>query len=108
VRAQLSAAALALVLAAFSAARPRCSQHLQRPVCAPSLPSTAAQAHLVLAVGDVDVALGVPVLLGQPKIDDVHLVGLLAQPHEEVVGLDVAVDEGARVDKLDARQLGVG
>lgn len=30
---------------------------------------------LVLSVGDVDVGLGVPVLLGQPKVDDVDLQG---------------------------------
>ena len=60
----------------------------------------------VLAVGDVDVGLRVPVLLGQAKIDDVDLVGPLAQAHEEVVGLDVAVDEALGVHVLDARDLG--
>ena len=37
-----------------------------------------------------------------------YLVGALAKAHEEVVGLDVAVDEAARVHKLDAREQLVG
>lgn len=32
---------------------------------------------LVLAIRDVDVCFGVPVLLGQPEVNDVNLVGLL-------------------------------
>lgn len=47
----------------------------------------------VLAVGDVLVGPGVPVLLGQPKVDDVHQVALLPQPHEKVIWLHVSVDE---------------
>jgi len=34
-----------------------------------------------------------------------HLVGLLAQAHEEVVWLDVPVNEAARVDVLNASDL---
>jgi len=67
-----------------------------------------ARQVLVLAVGDVLVRAGVPVLLGQPKVDDVHKVALLAQAHQEVVGLHVAVDEVLRVDVLDAADLGGG
>lgn len=37
--------------------------------------------------------LGVTVLLGQTKVDNVDLVTTLANAHEEVVGLDVTVDE---------------
>ena len=60
---------------------------------------------LVLAVRDVQVGLGVPVLLRETKINDVNLVTTLPNAHEEVVGLDVAVDEVARVDVLDAGDL---
>lgn len=48
---------------------------------------------LVLSVWDVEVCLGVTVLLGETEIDDVDLVSTLADAHEEVVGLDITVDE---------------
>lgn len=57
---------------------------------------------LVLSVGDVEVSLGVAVLLGETEIDDIDLVTPLADAHEEVVGLDITVDEGLGVDVLDA------
>lgn len=58
---------------------------------------------LVLSVGDVQVGLGVPVLLGQTEVDDVDLVSSLANTHQEVVWLDVSVDEVSRVNVLDSR-----
>ncbi len=69
-----------------------------------SIASCAGQV-LVLPVWDVDVRLGVAVLLRQAKVDDVDLVGPLAQPHEEVVWLDIPVDEALRVHVLDPRDL---
>jgi hypothetical protein len=57
---------------------------------------------LVLTVRDVEVRLGVTVLLGQTKIDHVDLVAALANAHEKVVRLDITVDEGLGVDVLDA------
>ena len=57
---------------------------------------------LVLTVWDVEVSLGVAVLLGQAKVDHVDLVAALADAHEEVVGLDVTVDEGLGMDVFDA------
>lgn len=57
---------------------------------------------LVLSVRDVEVCLGVAVLLCQTKVDDVNLVATLADAHQEVVGLDVAVDEGFGMNVLDA------
>jgi hypothetical protein len=57
---------------------------------------------LVLTIWDVEVRLGVTILLGQAKVNDVDLVATLANAHEEVVWLDVAVDEGLCVDVLDA------
>jgi len=44
-------------------------------------------------------------LLGQAEVDDVDEVALLGQAHQEVVGLDVAVDEVFRVDVFDAADL---
>ena len=57
---------------------------------------------LVLTIRDVEVCLRVTVLLGQAEVDDVDLIASLADAHEEVVGLDVAVDEGLGMDVLDA------
>eukprot|EP00967_Tisochrysis_lutea_P097801 scaffold143824_cov21-Tisochrysis_lutea.AAC.1 len=37
---------------------------------------------LVLAVGNVDVRLRIPVLFGQTEVNDMHLVSLLSQPCE--------------------------
>ena len=63
--------------------------------------------RLPLAVGDVLLRLGVAVLLGHSKVDDVDDVGDLGlgAADEEVVGLDVAVDEVLFVDRLDPREL---
>lgn len=57
---------------------------------------------LVLSVRDVEVRLGVAVLLGQTKVDNVDLVATLTNTHEEVVGLDITVNERLGVDVLDA------
>ena len=67
-----------------------------------------ARQVLVLSVRDMEVSLGVTVLLGETKVDDVDLVAALPDPHEEVVRLDVAVDKGLGVDVLDARDELVG
>uniref|UniRef100_A0AAG5D9D6 Uncharacterized protein n=1 Tax=Anopheles atroparvus TaxID=41427 RepID=A0AAG5D9D6_ANOAO len=64
------------------------------------VPSRAGQV-LVFPVRDVRHAARILVLLCQPEVDDVHQVALLAQPHQEVVRLDVAVDEAARVYEID-------
>jgi hypothetical protein len=63
---------------------------------------------LVLSVRDVEVGLGVPVLLGETKVDHVDLVAPLADAHEEVVGLDVTVNEALGVNVLDAADELVG
>ena len=60
---------------------------------------------LVLTVGDVKVGLGVAELLSETEIDNVDLVATLADAHQEIVGLDVTVDEVARVDVFDAGDL---
>lgn len=59
----------------------------------------------VLLVGDVLVALGVPVLLAEPEVDEVEEVGLVVDPHEEVLGLDVPVHVVEGVEALDPRNL---
>jgi hypothetical protein len=53
----------------------------------------------------VKMGLRVPELLRETEIDDVDLVATLTDPHEEVVGLDIPVDEVSRVDVLDAGDL---
>lgn len=58
---------------------------------------------LVLSVGDVEVGLGITVLLGKTKIDNVDLVSALTDTHEEIVGLDISVDKGFGVDVLNTR-----
>jgi hypothetical protein len=60
---------------------------------------------LVLPVGDVEVGLGVAELLGETKVNDVDLVAALPDAHQEIVRLNVAVDEVARVDIFDSRNL---
>jgi len=57
---------------------------------------------LVLTVRNVEMGLGVAVLLGQTKVDHVDLIAALANAHEEVVWLNVTVDERLGVDVLDA------
>lgn len=63
---------------------------------------------LVLTVGNVEVGLGVTILLGQPEINDIDLIPTLSDAHEEIVRFDVTVDERFGVDVLDARDELVG
>src|SRR5689334_6030145 len=65
--------------------------------------TSGASQVLVLAVWNVQMSLGVTVLLCKTEIDDVDLVSALANPHQEVVGLDITVDEIAGMDILNAR-----
>lgn len=60
---------------------------------------------LVLPVRNVQVRLGVAVLLGQTEVDNVDLVAALSDAHQEVVGFDVSVNKVARVSILDSRDL---
>jgi hypothetical protein len=63
---------------------------------------------LVLTVWDVEVCLGVPVLLGQTKVNDIDLVASLANTHQEVVRLNITVDEALGVNVLNATDKLVG
>ncbi len=56
---------------------------------------------LILTVWNMKMRLGVAVLLGQTKIDHVDLVSPLADAHQKVVRLDVAVNERLGVNILD-------
>jgi hypothetical protein len=71
------------------------------------VPSGTRQ-RLAFPVGDVLLRLGVTVLLGHAKVDNVDDVGALGTgaANKEVVGLDVPVDEVLLMDRLDSRQLG--
>lgn len=66
--------------------------------------ASGAREGLALAVGNVLLRLGVAVLLGHAKINDVNDIGGLGAgtANDEVVGFDVAVDEVSLVDGLDA------
>lgn len=66
-----------------------------------SVTSSTSQV-LVLSVRNVEVGLGITVLLGETEVDNVDLVATLADAHEEVIRLDITVDEGLGVDVLDA------
>jgi hypothetical protein len=63
---------------------------------------------LVLAVGDMEMGLWVPEFLRKTEVDNVDLVATFSNAHQEVVGLDVAMDEVAGVDVLDTRDLDRG
>lgn len=57
---------------------------------------------LIFTVWNVEVSLGVSVLLRQTEIDDIDLIASLADAHEEIVRFDIAVDEGFGVNVLDS------
>lgn len=65
------------------------------------VPGRARQALPVL-VWNVLPCPRVAVPLGQPEVDDVHVVLPLPEAHEKVVGLDVPVQVQPRVDVLDS------
>ena len=67
--------------------------------------SRCAGEVLVLPIWDVQVGLRVPKLLREAEIDDVDLVSTLSNTHQEVIGLDITVNEVARMDVLDAGDL---
>lgn len=84
--------------------------------CPHTFPQVGVDAHvtrcpcqaLVLSVGDVFFGLGVNILFGQAKIDDVDGVLPLAArpPHQEVLWLDISVDQAFGVDILHPCDLG--
>lgn len=63
---------------------------------------------VVLNVGDVSARARVAVLLREPEVDHVHHARVRACAHDEVRGLNVAVDEVLLVDVFDPGELGTG
>lgn len=49
----------------------------------------------------MEVRLGVTVFLGKTEINDIDLIPTLPNAHQEVVGFDIAVDEGFGMDVLN-------
>lgn len=70
--------------------------------------SSSASEVFVFSVGNVEVGAWVTIFLGQSVIDDVHQIPLASQPHQKVVGFDVAVEEILGVNIFDARNQLVG
>ncbi len=70
------------------------------------VPSGSAKA-LSLAIRYMLLCLGIAVLLGHAKIDDVHQVGMFCvrSSHKEVVWLDISVNQILFVDRLDTAKL---
>lgn len=56
----------------------------------------------VLSIGYMTTRPGISKLFSQAKVDDVDKVCVFAGAHDEIGGFDVAVDEVAGVDVLDA------
>ena len=79
-----------------------CETHTDTQVSIDGSITSSAGQVLILPIWDVEVGLGVTVLLGQTEINDIDLVATLANTHEEVVRLDIAVDEGLGVDIFNA------
>jgi hypothetical protein len=72
-----------------------------------SVPSGTSQI-LVLPVGDVQVSLGVSILLGETEINHIDLIASFSNAHEEIVRLDISVDKVSRVNVFDSRDELVG
>lgn len=69
-------------------------------MCVDTGVSCSAGEVFVLLVWNVLLRACVSKLLGKTKVDDIHNVSILAESHQEVVWLDVAVDKVLRVDEL--------
>ena len=74
-------------------------------MCVDGSVSCCSSEIFVLAVGNVEMCFGVPILFGEPKVDDVDLIAAFADAHKKVVRFDVAVDKGFSMDILDAGNL---
>ena len=74
-------------------------------MCVDASISCSPREVLVFPVGDVLVCTSVSVLLGQPKVYNVHQVTLLAQPHKKVVWFHVSVNEVLGVDEFNSADL---
>mmetsp|Transcript_70193 Transcript_70193/g.137868 ORF Transcript_70193/g.137868 Transcript_70193/m.137868 type:complete len:128 (+) Transcript_70193:502-885(+) len=73
---------------------------LDAHVCVDARVPSGAGQWRSLRIHIVHQSLLVPVALGKPEINDVHDTGLVAEAHDEVVGLDVSVDQAPGVAPL--------
>lgn len=66
-----------------------------------------ARQRLAFTIGDVLLRLGISVLFGHAKVDDMDNIGDLGvrTANEEVVGFDIPIDHVLFVDRLHSRQL---
>jgi hypothetical protein len=74
-------------------------------MCVDGRVASGARQVLVLPVRDVEMGPGTSVLLGETEIDDIDLIASSSNAHQKVIGLDVPVDEIARVNILNSRDL---
>ena len=54
---------------------------------------------------NVPVCIGIPKFFRKPKIDEVYNVGMPSDTHNDIARFDIAVDEIARMDVLQATEL---
>ena len=74
-------------------------------MCVNTGPLRRARQIFVFYVRYVLLCACTAVLLGKAKVADVHQVALLSQTHEEIFGLDVAVDDVLCVNVLHSVDL---
>jgi hypothetical protein len=74
-------------------------------MCVHGSVSSCSSEVLVLSVWNVEVGFRITELLSKTEVDDIDLITTTANTHDEIIGLDIAVDEVARVDVFDARDL---
>jgi hypothetical protein len=55
----------------------------------------------------VQVCIGIPKFFRQPKIDEVYNVGVPSDTHDDIARFEIAVNEVARMDVLQATELGI-
>lgn len=60
---------------------------------------------LILSIRNMLVRLRVSVLLREPVVYYIHNIGLLPQPYQEIIGLNVSMNVVFRVHELYSRDL---
>jgi hypothetical protein len=58
---------------------------------------------IVYPIWHMNAVFWIPVFTGKPKVDDVYHISKLANSHQEIIRLDIAMDERFMVDVFDAR-----
>jgi len=67
--------------------------------------SGSSSQSFVLAVGNVPMRFGVEVHFSETKINDINSVAMFADSHEEIFGLNVAMDKRFCMNILNATNL---